>query len=460
MRTLIKNGRIVTAENEYDADILLDGGVIKEIGVNLDVSADNVEDACGKLIFPGGVDEHVHYGSFGGRLFETTDAAAVGGTTTIVDFAPQEKDVPLIEAIKRQAAKAQGTASVDFAFHGIIMDPKKSVFEEIPQLPKIGVSSLKLFMAYKGTSFYSDDESILRAMMIAKDHGITMMVHAENADMISVLTEKYLSEGKTDPVWHYYARPPIAEEEATSRAIYLARLAECPLFVVHVTCEGAMKAIRDARLQGQKVFGETCTHYLTLTTDALARPNFEGAKYICSPPLRPKEHGDALWQAVARGWLLAVGSDHCALVGGFEKDKKKGMGDFSMIPNGCPGVQDRMRLLWTYGVCEGRITRQKFVELFASMPARVVGLYPRKGQIAVNSDADIVIFDPNVEETIRNEDSLHGIDYNGYEGFPVKGKVEKVWLRGNLVAESGRFTGEKGKGVWQKSTPYAYCYQH
>lgn len=459
MRTLIKNGTIVTSVNEFEANILIEDGIIREMGKGIEAEADEVVDASGRLIFPGGVDEHVHYGSFGGRLFETTDAAAVGGTTTIVDFAPQEKGVPLIDAIKRQAAKAEGTASVDFAFHGIIMDPRDSVFEEIPLLPQIGVSTLKLFMAYKGTDFYADDESILRAMMIAKDHGVTMMVHAENADIINVLQKKYLDEGCTDPVYHYYSRPPIAEEEATKRAIALAKTAECPLYVVHVSVKEAMEAIREAYSEGYPVYGETCTHYLTLTTDYLAKPDFEGAKYVCAPPLRPQEHVHALWQAVQKGWLKAVGSDHCALEGGFET-KKKGLGDFTKIPNGCPGVQDRLAMLWTQGVCAGRITRQKFIELFATMPAKVVGLYPKKGEIAPGSDGDLVIFNPQGEGTIRNEDSLHGIDYSPFEGFATKGRIEKVYLRGRLVAENGRFTGQKGGGEWQKCRPYAKCYEY
>lgn len=459
MKTIIKNGKIVTSVNEYQADIYIEDGTIREIGRDLKVQADESIDAAGRLIFPGGVDEHVHYGSFGGRLFETTDAAAVGGTTTIVDFAPQDKGVPLIEAIRRQAAKAEGTACVDYAFHGIIMDPQDSVFEEIPRLPEVGVASLKLFMAYKGTDFYSDDESILKAMMIAKHHGITMMVHAENADIINVLQKKYLDEGHTEPVYHYYSRPPIAEEEATKRAIALAKTADCPLYVVHVSVKEAMEAIREAYTDGWPIFGETCTHYLTLTTEYLAKPDFEGAKYVCAPPLRPQKHVDALWEAVQKGWLMAVGSDHCALEGGYET-KKKGIGDFTKIPNGCPGVQDRLAMLWTEGVCKGKITRQKFVELFATMPAKVVGLYPQKGEIAVGSDADLVIFDPEYEGTITNADSLHGIDYSPFEGFKINGRPEQVFLRGRRIAQNGAFIGEKGKGKWQKCKPYAMCYDY
>ncbi|MEF9940881.1 MAG: dihydropyrimidinase [Lachnospiraceae bacterium] len=458
MNTLIKNGTIISEASEYEADILMEDSVIKKIGENLTDAADTVIDAKGKLIFPGGVDEHVHYGSFGSLLFETTDAAAVGGTTTIVDFAPQDKGVSLIESIHRQEEKASGAACVDFAFHSIMMDPKPSVFEEIKELPAAGVGTLKLFMAYKGSDFYCDDTAILTAMQEAKKYGITMMVHAENPDMIQVLQDKYLAEGKTEPVYHYYSRPPIAEEEATKRAIYLARLAECPLFVAHVSVKEAMLAIRDAYLAHQPVYGETCTHYLTLTTDKLAEPNFEGAKYVCAPPLRPQEHLDALWEAIDKDWLLAVGSDHCAIKGGFES-KKKGIGNFSKIPNGCPGVQDRLRMLWTYGVCKGKISRQRFVDIFAAKPAKILGLYPQKGALTIGSDGDLVIFDPNGTETIKNADSLHGIDYSPFEGFEVQGKVEQVFLRGNLIAKEGRFVGERGKGIRQRCKPYGYCYR-
>ena len=295
-------------------------------------------------------------------------------------------------------------------------------------------------------------------MMRAKEAGVTMMVHAENADIITILTNHYLSQGKTSPVYHYHARPPIAEEEATGRAIALAKAADCPLFVVHVSAKEAMEAIREAHNQGWPIFGETCTHYLTLTTDYLDKPGFEGAKYICSPPLRPQEHVDAMWHAVREGWLTAVGSDHCALDGGYEGAKKKGT-NFSNVPNGCPGVQDRLALLWTYGVCAGKITRQKFVELFATNPAKVVGL-PGKGELRVGADADIVIFDPEWKGVITNKDSLHGIDYEPFEGFEIQGRPEQVYLRGRLVAQNGVFVGGQGGGQWQKCQPYGLCYDY
>lgn len=460
MSLLLKNGTILSTVGAFQGDIYVEDDTITTVGQRLDMTADEVVDATGKYVFPGGVDEHVHYGSFGGLLFDTSHAAAVGGTTTIVDFAPQDQGVPLIEAIERQAAKARDTASVDYAFHGIIMDPKESVFDEIRHLPEIGVATLKLFMAYKGSSFYCDDEAIFKAMQIGKRYGITMMVHAENGDVINVLQRQLVAAGKTDPIYHYFSRPPLVETEATHRAIALAELAESPLFVVHVSAKGAMEAIRDASMRGLPVYGETCTHYLTLTVDNLAKTGtdgFEGAKYICSPALRPQEHLDAMWQGVSRGWLTAVGSDHCANDGGYEGAKKKGLGDFSKVPNGAPGVQDRLAMLWTQGVETGKITKETFVSLFATAPARVVGL-PNKGRLDVGCDADIVVYDPTYRGVISNATSLHGTDYCCYEGYPMKGIAERVYLRGKLVAQSGVFVGERGKGQRQRCKPYGLCF--
>lgn len=457
MRKIIKNGSILTAEAEYIADIVIEDEKILEIGQHLNDSADEIIDASGKYVFPGGVDEHTHFGSFSGRTFETTDAAAVGGTTTIVDFAPQAKGESLIHAIEKHAQLAQGSACVDYAFHAMIMDPNEGVFDEIKDLPDHGISSLKMFMAYKGTPYYSNDESILHAMSKTKAAGITMMVHAENADMISFLTEKLLTEGKSDPIYHFDARPPICETEATKRAIQLAAVADTPLFVVHVTTKEAMEAIRDAYIKGQSVYGETCTHYLTLDTSYLGKPNFEGAKFICSPPLRSLQDQASLWQAVSRGWLNAVGSDHCAVMGGFES-KKKGLHDFSKIPNGAPGVQDRLVMLWSQGVMKQKITKQQFVALFATQPAKNIGL-SHKGQIAPGFDADIIIFDPAYRGTITQKESLAGIDYTTFEGFEMIGRPEKVFLRGNLIAENGKFMTAKGRGKRVFAHPFASSFE-
>ncbi|WP_418565363.1 dihydropyrimidinase [Pyramidobacter piscolens] len=462
MSLLIKNGTILSTTGEYVADIYVENDVISLIGKDLNVKADEVVDAAGKYVFPGGVDEHVHYGSFGGLLFDTADAAAVGGTTTIADFAPQDAGVPLIEAIERQAAKAKGTCSVDYAFHSIIMDPKDSVFEEIRKLPEIGVATLKLFMAYKGSPFYCDDKAIFKAMQIARDYGVTMLVHAENGDIINVLQKQLVAAGKTDPVYHYYSRPPLVETEATQRAIALSELAESPLFVVHVSTRGAMEAIRDAYNRGLPVYGETCTHYLTLNLENLAKrgnDGFEGAKYICSPALRPQEHLDAMWEGIQRGWLTAVGSDHCANAGGYEGAKKKGLGNFAKVPNGAPGVQDRLAMLWTQGVETGRLTKQKFVEIFATAPARMLGL-PHKGRLDIGCDADIVVYDPAYRGKITNAASYHGTDYNAFEGFPMHGIPEKVYLRGTLMAAAGKFVGAKGKGRRQRCQTYGRCFEY
>lgn len=455
---LIKQGTILTAETEFVGDILIDGEKIIEVGEHISAPEATVVDASGRYVFPGGVDEHTHFGSFGGKLFETTSAAAVGGTTTFVDFAPQDRGDSLTQAIEKHAGKAGGVSSVDYAFHIMVMDLQKDTFDQIGELPKHGVSSLKMFMAYKGTPFFMDDEAILRAMYETKKYGLSMMVHAENADMITIITEQLKKAGKTEPVNHYYSRPPISETEATRHAIQLAKCADSPLFVVHVSTKGAMEAIRDAFLQGQSVYGETCTHYLTLDTSYLARENFEGAKYVCAPPLRPTEHLDALWEAVAKGWLNAVSSDHCALEGGFET-KKLGMGDFSKIPNGAPGIQSRLVMLWSQGVATGKISRQKFVDLAATTPAKNIGL-KEKGQLAPGFDADIVIFDPDYRGTITVADSLEGIDYTTFEGFPMIGRPEKVFLRGRLIAEKGKYVGKMGDGKRLYAQPYALPFQH
>lgn len=455
MRLCIANGTIVTERTEFKGDLLIDGEKIQAVGKELSGQADRVIDASGKYLFPGGVDQHTHFGSFGGLLFDTTVAAAVGGTTTIVDFAPQNRGESLGDAVERHASLASAQCCVDYAFHSMIMDARPDTFEQIKELPAHGVSSVKVFMAYKGTSFYVGDEQILRAMLEAKKVGVTMMVHAENADIITVETERLLRSGHVDPVYHYYARPPIAETEATRRAIFLAEFADCPLMLMHVTTAGALQAVREAYERGQRVSGETCTHYLTLDTSYLAKENEEGSKYVCSPPLRPKEHAAALWSGLAQGWLCAVSSDHCAVAGGFAV--KKGNPNFAKIPNGVPGVQERMGVLWSKGVMEHRMSRQKFVEVTASAPARNLGLR-NKGQLAPGYDADVVVFDPQYRGTFTAADSLSGLDYSVYEGFPMTGRPEKVFLRGNLIAENGKYVGREVKGKRQSCEPYSGPY--
>lgn len=458
MSLLIKNGTIISAVNEYKADILIEGEKVTAIGTGLDQRAQETIDAAEKYIFPGGVDEHVHYGSFGSIDFSTTNAALVGGTTTVVDFAPQPKGLSIKESVAKQNETAQGISSSDYSFHGMVMDPTDELDEEILTLPEAGISTLKFFMAYKGSPFMVHDDVIFKALQVAKKVGVTVMVHAENGEIVDLLQKQLVQEGKTDPIYHAVSRPPLVEAEATQRAIYLSQIAGSPILIVHVTCKEAMELVRDAYAKSLPVYGETCTHYLTLTEDNLAKPDFEGAKYVCSPPIRTQEHLDALWEAISKGWLLAVGSDHCANVGGFEGAKRKGMGDFRRIPNGCPGAQDRLALLWTYGVEKGKISRQKFVDVFATAPAKIVGLFPQKGQIEVGSDADIVIFDPNYKGVISVKDSLHGSDYNAFEGMEQIGRPEKVFLRGKLMVENSKFVGQKGQGKYIKTKPYGLCY--
>lgn len=455
---LIKNGRILTAEAEFQGDILIDGEVIRAVGKGLDGLADTILDVNGKYVFPGGVDEHTHFGSFGGRLFETTDAAAAGGTTTIVDFAPQEKGDSLGAAIERHAARADGVACVDYGFHSMIMDMQPDTVSQLKELPQHGVSCVKMFMAYKGTPFFMEDEAILRVMAESRRYGITMMVHAEDPEMIAFYTERLKAKGLLEPVSHAWSRPPVTEEEAVRHAIAMAGAADVPLFIVHVSTKGAMRAIQEAYAHGKPVYGETCTHYLVLDTSFLERPDFEGAKYVCAPPLRTKEHLDALWEGVGRGWLNAVSSDHCALIGGFNK-KKEGLHDFTKIPNGIPGVQNRISMLWSQGVAKGRISKQRFVDLIATGPAKNSGL-TAKGQIAPGFDADLVVYDPDYRGVIAQKDNLEGIGYNAFEGFEVIGRPELVFLRGELIAREGRFTGRRGCGRRQYAACYGAAYEH
>lgn len=460
MGLIIKNGNIITSQNEYTADILVEGEKIIAIGSNLDIEGHDVVDATGKYVFPGGVDEHVHYNSFNSLGYETSHAALVGGTTTVGDFVVQPVGVGLKDSITEyKKDKLDGIATPDYVLHGIIMDPSEETVADLVNMPSVGVSSVKLFMAYKGMPYYVSDEWIFKALMTSKKAGVTIMVHAENADIIDVLTKKLISEGKTEPKYFGDSRPVLSEAEATSRAIYMAKMADAPLFVVHVTNQKAAESIREAYNEGLSVYGETCTHYLMLNDDNLGKPNFEGAKYVCNPPLRPQSDVDFMWEAINKGWLTGIGSDHCAIMGGFAEGKRKGISDFSKIPPGSPGVQDRLYMIWTYGVEEGKISRQKFVDVCCTTPAKVCGIYPQKGDIAVGSDADIVIFDPKYRGVISIKDSLSGSDYCTYEGYEQKGIAEKVFLRGKLVAERGKFVGQFGKGKQVMSKPYAYCYE-
>lgn len=461
MATLIKNGTIVTAAEQFKGDILIDGEKIIAIGSGLDGRAEEKIDAEGKYIFPGGIDGHTHFGiPFMGTStagFDTTPAAIVGGTTTIVDFAPQPQGMSLLDSIaKHREEKAEGISAVDFSLHAMVLDAQPGIFEEPPALVEAGIPTVKLFMAYKGTPFNSDDATIFQMLQKSKEVGMLTMLHAENGDVIDILQKQLVAEKKTDPQYHATSRPPVVEAEATVRATLLAKAADAPVFVVHISCAEAMMAVRDARQQGIAAFGETCPHYLTLDEDNLAKPNFEGAKYVCSPPLRESWHQDHLWQAIQQGWVQVVGSDHCGF--NFKGQKEMGRGDFTKIPNGAPGVENRLAILYTYGVLTGKLSLQRMADVFATAPAKFYGLYPRKGSIAAGADADIVIFDPSYTGKISVETSLQGIDFNSYEGFEQKGRPEKVFLRGSLSVDGGKFVGKPGQGKFLEREPYGLAF--
>lgn len=462
MSLLIKNGTIVTAIEEFTGDIYIEDEKIVEIGKNISRQADEIVDAKGKYILPGGVDQHVHYtADFKGekvRGFDTSNAAIAGGTTTVVEFINQEQGKGLIETIEKyDLYEFSHQAMVDYSFHGVVCDPSDKLFEDIPKLPDIGVSTVKLFMAYKGMPTHSDDETIFKTLKAAKDAGVTVMIHAENGDVIDALQKECVANGETTPYYHAISRPTLVEVEATQRAIQLARLADAPIYIVHVTAKEVMETIREANNNGVPVYGETCTHYLILDKEDLAKPNFEGAKYVCSPALRTEEDREGLWEAIKHGWLNAVSSDHCGF--NWENQKHMGINNFMDIPNGSPGVQDRLTILWTYGVKKGKITRQQLVDLYATTPAKNIGLNHSKGHIGVGFDADIVIYDPDHQSIISNETSLHGVDFNIYEGMKQEGKIDKVFLRGKLMVDNGEFIGKKGDGKFIHSKPFALCYK-
>lgn len=452
MRILIKNGMIITTENEYISDVLVDGEKIVAIGKDLpNENVDEIIDAKGKYIMPGMIDQHVHY-SFvykGSKVrgFETTNACAVGGTTTVVEFVNQVKGKGLIESLEEyKKTDVDGISMVDYSLHPVMTDARPEVIEEIPNLIDAGYTTMKLFMAYKGQFFHADDEAIINALVKGKESGVTVMVHAENADMVDYLTKKLIKEGKVAPYYHAVSRPPIVEAEATRRAIYLAEMVGAPIYIVHVTCKEALDVIKEAQMKGLPVCGETCAHYLLFDESVLAYPNDEGAKFVCSPALRKKEHQEYLWRGIKEGNLNAISSDHCGF--DFKYQKHLGIGEglsFADIPNGAPSVQYRVNAIWTYGVLTGKISRQKFVEVMSTNPAKNNGL-TEKGHIAVGYDADIVIFDPNYEGTMSVKDSLEGVDYSIYEGMKQKGRPETVLLRGKVIVRDAKYVGNKGDG--------------
>ncbi len=454
--TLIRGGLVITASDELHADVLVDDGRIaalfhREPGGEPAVTADRTIDATGRYVIPGGVDAHTHMempfgGTYASDTFETgTRAAAWGGTTTIVDFAIQSVGGALREGLDAWHAKADGQCAIDYGFHMILADVNEHSLKEMDQLVQEGVTSFKLFMAYPGV-FYSDDGRILRAMQRASGNGGLIMMHAENGIAIDVLVEQALAAGRTDPRHHGEVRKALLEAEATHRAIQLARVAGSPLYVVHVSATEAVAELTQARDMGLNVFGETCPQYLFLSTDNLAEPDFEGAKYVCSTPLRPREHQAALWRGLRTNDLSVVSTDHCPFC--FTGQKELGRGDFSRIPNGLPGVENRMDLLHQ-AVVDGNISRRRWIELACATPARMFGLYPRKGTIAPGADADVVVYDPSAEQVISAETHHMNVDYSAYEGRRITGRVETVLSRGELVIDARSYVGHAGHGQYQ-----------
>ncbi|MCM3594561.1 dihydropyrimidinase [Metabacillus idriensis] len=458
MKKLIKNGIIVTASDTYKADILVEGEQIAAIGCNLPEEGAEIVDAKGCYVFPGGIDPHTHLDMpFGGTVtkddFESgTMAAAFGGTTTVIDFCLTEKGKPLKNAIQTWHEKSKDKAVIDYSFHLMISEINDDVLGELPAvINEEGISSFKVFMAYKNV-FQADDETLFRTLLTAKELGGLVMVHAENGDVIDYLTKKALAEGKTDPINHALTRPPEVEGEATGRAAQLTGLAGSQLYVVHVSCADAVEKIAEARSKGFDVWGETCPQYLVLDQTYLEKPNFEGAKYVWSPPLREKKHQDVLWNALKTGVLQTLGSDQCSF--DFKGQKDLGKGDFTKIPNGGPIIEDRLSILFSEGVNKGRISLNQFVDMTSTKTAKLFGLYPKKGTIAVGSDADLVLFDPSAERTISAETHHMAVDYNAFEGLQVTGEPVSVLSRGEFVVKDKQFAGQAGKGKYQKRAKY------
>jgi dihydropyrimidinase len=488
MGILFKHGTVVTASDMTKADVLVEGEIITLIGQNIAPDGHEVVDCTGKYLLPGGIDVHTHLDLAFGGTYSNDDfntghrAAGFGGTTTHIDFVIQPKGGSLRDGLQVWREKAK-PAQIDYAFHMAVTDLRPDVMDEIPSMVNEGVTSLKLFMAYKNV-FQIDDATLFKTMQIAAQHGMIVMVHAENGDVEASLTPALLAAGKTDPKYHAASRPPEIEGEATNRAVVMSGLTGCALYVVHMTCEAAVDALRRGRALGYPVMGETCVQYFFLTVDDhLAQPDFHGAKFVCSPPIRSTHDQAILWQAVKDGTLQVVSTDHCdfwfeggvgpvkewaeAHNGGdwhtFEAQdpsyrrpgKELGKGNFAKIPNGLPAIEDRLMAVWHGGVNSGKISPQRFVELNCTNPAKVFGMYPKKGAIAVGSDADILVWDPNKTHTLSAKTHHMHTDYNLFEGMEVQGVPVQVYLRGSKIVDGDQWHGKNGNGQFVARKPHA-----
>ncbi|MBD3107724.1 dihydropyrimidinase [Bacillus sp. AGMB 02131] len=464
MKKIIKNGIIVTASDTFEADLCIEDGKVSQIGSNLSSDDAEIIDAAGCYVFPGGIDPHTHLDMpFGGTVtkddFESgTKAAAFGGTTTIIDFCLTSKGKSLGSSIETWHNKSKEKAVIDYGFHLQIVEMNEDVLKELSQvIDSEGITSFKVFMAYKH-QFQADDETLYKTLVAAKDLGALVMVHAENGDVIDYLVKKALMEGNTDPIYHALTRPPEVEGEATGRAATLTGLAKSQLYVVHVSCAEAAEKIAEARNRGIDIWGETCPQYLVLDQTYLEKPNFEGAKYVWSPPLREKWNQDVLWNALKTGQLQTIGSDQCSF--DFAGQKDLGKGDFSKIPNGGPLIEDRVSILYSEGVKKGKITLNQFVDITSTRAAKLFGLYPKKGTIAVGADADLVIFDPNIERTISAKTHHMAVDYNPFEGMKITGEPVSVLSRGEFVIREKAFVGKPGAGQYIKRAKYGKQFEN
>src|SRR5271154_3463006 len=457
MGTLIQNGTVVIAERSEKVDVLIEGSTIREVRARIDAKGHTVVDAAGLFVLPGGIDAHTHMDMpFGGTVsaddFLTgTRAAAIGGTTTIVDFAIQAKGTRMRDALDIWRAKAEGKACIDYGLHMIVTDlgsdNGKQGLHDMDDMVREGVASFKLFMAYPNVLMV-DDGTIFKALQQTAKNGALVCMHAENGSAIDVIVQQALAAGKTAPIYHALTRPTKAEAEAVHRAIAMAEIAGVPVYIVHLSSEDALNEIREARDRGVPAFAETCPQYLLLSVEELARPNFEGAKYVFTPPLRPKEHQPKLWEGLKHDHLQVVSTDHCPFC--FEDQKVLGKDDFTKIPNGGPGIENRLQLLYHHGVNRGQLTLNRFVEITSTAPARIFGMYPQKGKLAPGTDADIVVWDPNAEHVISAKTHHMRVDYSMFEGFRVKGNARMVFSRGEKIVDNGTFLGRTGRGAFLK----------
>jgi dihydropyrimidinase len=457
MSILITNGRVITADEDYKADIYVEKEHIAAIGPDLKTQADEVIDATGKYVIPGGVDVHTHMDMpFAGTVstddFETgTRAAAFGGTTCLIDFANQARGTRMREALDLWLKKGE-KATVDYGLHMAITDLPEAHLDDMNEMVRAGVPSFKLFMAYPDRLMV-DDVTIFRALRQTTQNGGLVCVHAENGSIIDLLVQEALAEGKTAPIYHALTRPAAAEGEAAGRAIALAEMARAPVYIVHVSTADALEKIAAARAHGIHVFAETCPHYLLLSIEDLGRPDFEGPKYVFTPPPREKRHQEKLWEGLGKNILQVVSTDHCPVH--FKEKRERARTNFAEIPSGGPGVENRLQLLHHYGVNQERLSLNRWVEITSTAPAKIFGLYPRKGAIAVGSDADLVVWDPNREYTISAATHHMRVDYSMYEGLKVRGNAETVLSRGEVVVQKGKWLGRTGRGRFLPRSAFA-----